>query len=397
MIRKIIAAKDGGYGNYKIAWRNGDGNIHTASIPADVGIGQTDLGLLATGMEGKYSQVKPHIVECGGVRYLVGNNVHRWSSRVYERRTDYQRLGDAPETRPLTYAVLAEMLDDIAEAEAKAEALPTTANGRHATTLPILGATDEDSAVHLSLVIGLPVEVMQDKPRAQATLAALKKWLIGFHSFRVDGRDYALHIDRVAVMAQPLGTYAAWGYRPDGTWGRSEEDFNAPVAVVDIGYNTLDLFGIERGQLIGHLTGGQDLGLHRAAETIVQEVRAAYGVELSTSEADGMIREHTKSRAVMLHTSTATHNINHIVQQALDLCFAGVSEFLRKHCRPGDYRYLLFGGGGVQPLRQQLLRQYPAAIIPADPVTSNADGLARRALWYFAQSGKKPAALMPSA
>jgi hypothetical protein len=225
---------------------------------------------------------------------------------------------------------------------------------------------------------------MQDRNQAQATLAAQKKWLLGYHAFRVNGRDYAVYVDRLAAMPQPLGTFSTWGYRPDGSWGRSKEDYDAPAVVGDLGYNTFDLYGVERGQLIGHLAAGRDLGLHHAAETIVQEVRAAYGVELTNGEADQMIREHVKDRPVLVHTSSGSHQVNHIIQQALDLCFSGVSEFMREHCRRGDYRYLFLGGGGVQPLRAPLLNQYPDAIIPADPITANADGLARRAQKYFA-------------
>lgn len=386
----IIAAEDGGFGNHKIGWLNGDGNIHTTALPADVGIGSTELGLLSAGTDRKYTQVKPFTVEWEGHRFLVGPNVHRWSSRTFERRTDYQRLGNAPEARPLTYVGLAQMLNSIAEARAQAGP-HTTANGHKPVNLPVI-QPDDDPTPHVSLVVGFPVEVMEDVPRAQSILAGRKSWLIGCHHFTVNGRPYRVHVDRLVAMPQPFGTYGWWGYRPDGTWGRPKEDFNVPVCVGDVGYNTFDMYGIERGEIVGHLARGQDLGIHHAVQTIVQEVRAAHGVELSNGEADQMIREHTKGRAVTIHTSKASYEINHIVQQGLDLCFNGLSTFMREHVRPGDYRYLLLTGGGLLSLRQQFINQYPRAHIPPDPVTSNVDGLARRAQWYYTKKSPMPAA-----
>lgn len=377
--KQIIAALDGGFGNYKTGWLNGDGTIHTAAVAADVGIGDTELGLLTAGTDRKYRQVKPRQVFCAGQRYLVGDNVHRWSGRVYERRTDYLRLGDAPEIRPLTYAALAPMLDSVTDPRLNPN---SNGNGREPAP-PEAGPT-------LHLVVGFPVEIMEDKPRARSILAALKKWLLGEHHFELDGRPYNFSVARVALMPQPFGTYGSWAYNPDGSWARSKADFDAPVCVADVGYNTFDMYGLERGTIVGHLSRGQDLGLHRAIEAIVQEVRAAYGVELSNGEADQMIRDHTKNREVLVHTPTGSHTINHIIQQGLDLCFAGLSEHMRANVRPGDYRYLLLAGGGLLSLKKPFLHQYPDAFIPANPVTSNVDGLARRAQWYFIKKSPMP-------
>ena len=100
-----ILALDGGFGNTKIAYKNGDGHIHVESFPSVVGLGQTDMGLLTTGLDGRRRQVKPFVVEFDGLQYLAGPNIHRWNRPV--ERLDFRRLYEGPEARTLFYAALA--------------------------------------------------------------------------------------------------------------------------------------------------------------------------------------------------------------------------------------------------------------------------------------------------
>lgn len=352
-----ILALDGGFGNYKIAWKNGDGHIHVEHFPSVVGLGHTELGLLATGLDGRKRQVKPFTVEFGGLTYLVGPNVYRWGRPV--ERLDFQRLYEGPEVRALTYTALASIFDP----------------GPEQT---------------LFILVGFPVEILQDKPRGQAALAGLKSWLVGNHHFCVDGRPYNLTIAGLKAMAQPLGSYFVWGLNEDGQWSRSENDFNSPVAVADIGFNTLDLFGVERGQVVSRLTGGQSLGMHRAAAAIKRHVRASYSVELSLSQADQLIREHVRGREALVYHLNSTTAINNIVQQALDETFAAINQFLLEHWREGGFRYLILTGGGTEALRKPLLHHWPKAIFMTDPVCANANGLARYARRLFKTTPAMP-------
>lgn len=370
-----ILALDGGFGNYKIGWRNGDGHIHVEHFPSVVGLGQTTLGLLTTGLDGRRRQVKPFTVEFGGLTYLVGPNVHRWGRP--SERLDFQRLYEGPEVRALTYAALSHVLDpgpdDASDAVARRGQEPT-------------------GQISLSILAGFPVEILQDRSRGLATLAGLRAWLVGRHVFCVDGRPYTITVTAVKAMAQPLGSYFLWGLDEDGRWRRSEADFNAPVAVADIGFNTLDLFGVERGQVVSRLTGGQALGMHRAATAIKRHVRSAYGTDLSLGQADELIREHVKGHPAQVHHTGGTAEINPVVQQALDECFAAINEFLREHWQAGGYRYLILTGGGAEALRKPLLRHWPAAIYLPDPVCANANGLARYASKLFKSDPAMPGA-----
>lgn len=358
-----IISFDGGFGNTKTAWKNGDGSIHVEYFPSVVGLGGTDLGLLTTGLNGKTRQIKPFTVEWNGLKYLAGPNLYRWGRPT--ERLDFRRLYEGPETRVLFYAALA-------------------------------GVLEPDCETNLFVLDGFPVEVLQDKATGQAALAALKAWRLGRHEFCVDGVPYAVNVRVVKAMAQPLGSYFAWGLDNEGKWNRPESDFNAPVAVADIGFNTLDLFGVEHGQIVSRLTGGESLGMHRAAESIRRYVSQAHGVKLSLSQADELVREHVAGKPATVYFPGGEIAINPAVQQAVDECFAAINEFLRERLGSGSFRHLILTGGGAEALRKPLLRHYPAAIILPDPITANANGLARFARKLFKNDAAQSAS-MPNA
>ena len=81
----------------------------------------------------------------------------------------------------------------------------------------------------------------------RATLRALRRWLAGEHACVVNGREAGFDITKVLAMAQPAGTFFAWGLNDQGRWTRSRADLRAPVAVCDIGFCTVDLFVVEGG------------------------------------------------------------------------------------------------------------------------------------------------------
>lgn len=364
----IPVAQDNGYGNTKIAYYRDaggsrDAGIYVGHFPSVVGLGRAEVGLLKTGLNGRPRQLKPYTVEFGGVSYLAGHNVHHWCRP--SERLDFERLTAGPELRALTYAAWASVFS-------------STTGRPH----------------HLAVLAGFPVEVLQDRPRGQAALASLKSWLVGTHEFRVDGRDYAVSVTAVKAMAQPLGSYFTWGLDEAGRWVRSNDDYAAPVAVADIGFNTLDLFGIEKGQVVGRLTGGQSLGMHRAAAAVKRHVRDTCGVDLSLGQADALVRDQVHGRPAAVFYPGGSLDVAPQAAQALDECFAGVNEFLREHWSAGSFRHLILTGGGVEALRQPLLRHWPAAIILPEPVTANANGLARFARKLFAPRANTDTAML---
>ncbi len=233
----------------------------------------------------------------------------------------------------------------------------------------------------LRLMIGLPVEVMADKQLARDTLRVLKSWLVGEHTFEIDDEDepVSLSVERIRAMAQPAGAFFAWGLNDHGKWARDTSDLEAPVAVCDIGFNTLDLFAVQGGEIMARFTGGDTAGMRRAAEVLIGAV-GAYDVELSLHEADALLRQ----RRPKLYTSLGEIDLWPQVKQALDTAAAGITTFVERQWGKGkQFAHLLFTG--AEALRGALLRQYPHGIVLPNAVAANAIGLARYAARVFGE------------
>jgi hypothetical protein len=199
---------DPGFGYFKVACAElravGTQSPQVAVVPSVVGVGQTDLGLLSVGNLGRRRSRQPDQVsfDVGGVRtYLVGENVARFARPV--ERVDFLRLSDGPEPRALFYDVL----------------------------FRLFGPSRCDTPININLMAGLPVEVMADRERAGAALRGLRRWMVGEHVYTVNDHQVRLGITSVQVMAQPAGTFFAWGLNDQGKWMRGREGLKAPVAI----------------------------------------------------------------------------------------------------------------------------------------------------------------------
>ena len=342
---------DPGFGSVKAAIVGAQGP-RIAVVPSVVGVGETDLGLLSLGSLGRRARkatCQPDKVTSQNITYLVGEEVARYTRPV--ERMDFLRLSDGPELRALVYDALFRLLGE----------------GEHT----------------IEVMLGLPVEVMADGEQARTTLRALRRWLIARHRYAVNKSEVSLTVADVQAMAQPAGAYFAWGLSDDGRWIRNKADLRAPVAVCDVGYNTLDLFSVQGGEVIGRFTSGDTAGMRRGAELIVNAVRASYGPNLSLHEADALMR----AKRPLLYTAEGETDLGQLVQQALDATAAAVVSYVERRWGNGrQFPYLLFTGGGAEALRRALLEQYPHGVVLPDPVTANALGLARYAARTFGGS-----------
>lgn len=338
---------DPGCGNFKMAEvRNGAVPV---VVPSVVGVGQTDLGMLSIGDFATHRRrTKPDEVQFRGVSYLVGEGVARYARP--DQRMDFERLSDCPSLRALFYSAI----------------------------YRLLGAGEHEA----SLMIGLPVHVMADRQYSRSILRGLRKWLVASHNFVVNGDEVKLHVERVSAMAQPAGAFFAWGLDNSGHWVRDKNDLKVPVAVCDIGFNTLDLFTVEGGEVVARYTHGDTLGMRRGAEALSDSVFASCGVRLSPHEADEILRGGKAS----FPTADGDVDLGELVDQALSVATDGIVQFVeRRWDNARQFRHVLFAGGGVEnkAVRTALLRAYPFGVVLPNPVTANAVGLARYAARVF--------------
>lgn len=351
MITKMVPiALDPGFGSCKAATILDNGQPAVAVVPSVVGVGQTDLGLLSLGQVGRRrSRNRPHTVTFDGVDYLVGEGVAHYGQPI--ERMDMRRLADGPELRAILYTTLYRLLGS--------------------------------GEVQVALLTGLPVEVVADREMALQTLRGLRSWLRGKHTFTVDGHDVIVVVTTVEAMTQPAGSYFAWGLDNAGRWARANGDLKVPVGICDVGFNTVDLFSVQGGQIMSRFTDGATLGIRRAAELFVQSVRARYGRKLSLHEADTLLRQ----RKPRLYTPDGEVAIAALVQQSIDTATAAIISLLEQRWGNGrQFAHLLFTGGGSQLLHEALVRHYPHGQVLPNPVMANAVGLAR----YAQRSGVFP-------
>lgn len=344
----IYPGVDPGFGGFKIAVIEAPDGPRVVIVPSVVGVGATDLGLLSLGnLSPRRRRAIPDRVTFGGVTYLVGENVARYARPV--QRMDLLRLSDGPELRALLYNAI----------------------------FRLVGAGTHDD---MALMVGLPVEVMADREQARATLRAMRAWMVAPHSFAVNDNPVTVVVQDVQAMTQPAGAFFAWGLNDQGKWARGRGDLKAPVAVCDIGFNTLDLLAFQGGEVVARFTGGDTVGMRRAAELLANTIRAQHRVDLSLHEADDLLRQKRPKIA----TAEGEADLRPLVEQALNTTAAGVITFVEQRWDNGrQFAHILFTGGGAEALRDALLRQYPHGVVLPNPVGANAIGLARYAMRVF--------------
>ena len=339
------ASLDPGFGGFKTAIVNG--SVFTATTRAVIGSGTLTTHNLATGLNRGRDYARPLAVEFDGMRYLVGENVHRYTRPI--ERLDFQRLANGPELRALCYASLYQLHQQCWFTE-------------------------------INVLVGLPVQVLSNNSLASSIRAQLRRWMVGRHVVTVNGEEVEFIIKKIKTMAQPLGSFFAWGMDNNGQWVQSDNP-RAQFAVGDIGFNTLDLFVIEDGRVNERYSAGDTLGMRRATSLIKRSVQHDFGVVISLQEADALMRQ----RAPILHHSGGSTDLMSLVEQAKNDAFGGIASYLEDVWgNARQFRRVILTGGGAEALRSQLLSLYPHAIILPDAQTANAVGLAKfaqRNIW----------------
>jgi len=345
----IKIAVDVGFHAFKAAlvW---DDKIHTELVPAVVGVGETDTGLLQTGLVRQKKQM-PDVVIVEDLRHLVGAYVNLYARPI--ERLDFDRLTFSPELRALLYTTLGKLL-----------------SRPGVSVLP-------DATVDLALIIALPVQVLQG-PDAKAVVQALESWILGEHFFFLNDRAFHLRVQALKAMTQPLGSFFDWGMNVNGQWGRSPADLKASVAVLDQGFNTLDLFHLAGGQIVRRYTGGETLGQRRAAKAMQDLLMQKAGRRFSLHEADEFVRQASNGHRAELLVKGEAMDLKPLARQALDIAAGEVRAYLSQTWEDGrTFDYILLTGGGVLAMGERLRSAYPNAIELPEPVTANARGLAK--------------------
>ncbi len=322
--------------------------MQTAIIPSIMTSGRLiDVGALEMGLErrGRRNHAPvPRVVEFDNQTFLAGDGVWEHTQRPVER-LDLASLGNGQFGRVMAYAAIGSALQP---------------------------GTYRD----VRILTGLPVQVLANRAQAERIVASLRSWLVGRHRFSVDGAAFDIAVSAVGAMAQPLGGFFAWAYRlgdPDA--------LRSTVAVLDPGFNTLDLYVIRNLQVSPIGTTGDTIGVHQAAKKVADEIYRLTGARISLRQADSLLRMKRlpKIRRTDLRPIVEAAKADNAAQiiQAVRLAWANLVA-----------EAYIATGGGTAMYTPYIQRALPDVEILPEPATANARGLAqyaRRQRWKDAE------------
>lgn len=347
----LFAGYDPGYDANKVARVMAGGEITTYVLPSAVGLASRSSkeGLSLAGVvRGQRSTGRqPFRVVFNGVEYLVGPNVAEYTKPI--TRMDFDRFNDSPELRATLYASLYQIV-----------------NG---------------GARRLALAIALPVAVLENEAEAERVNQEMRGWLVGEHIFSVDGVETVLTITTIrAKIPQPVATWFDWGLDSKGQWVKGREAQLAPTMIVDQGFNTLDVLVTESGRISDRLTGGDTLGMGRAADELMQVLAHRRQVTLELPKAAQIIKDIANGQKASIYINGELVDVTTEARGCLSSLASDVDNYLGRMVGKlkQSYRVLLTGGGALA-MRKTLLNRFPQAVLMPDPVLANARGLAKLA------------------
>ena len=213
------------------------------------------------------------------------------------------------------------------------------------------------------MVVGLPVNLLQDETQAQAVLNGLKAYK-GQHSFRIGDDEYHLHISRLKALAQPVGAYADWLLNDELQMRKKGQ--KAEVAVLDLGMNTSDQYVIQDGKVSPRFIGGEKVGVRRLLELLTSNGHSPE--ELDAKLRSGRLRPDKNQMESWLSEVLA----------AIERTWPNLRRF---------DTVVPTGGGAVvlgDYLRTALIAKGAAVHWPDHPITANVYGL-----WKWGAYGRR--------
>jgi len=273
------------------------------------------------GMIGLKNEKRPMMVMTSDGDFYVGAKAHNYGRPI--ENLDFDRLIGSPEMRALVYGALSRYMQ------------------QHGTF--------ENP---LSLMVGLPLQTMGENMKDYRK--AMKTWLVGTHSWRADGVNYGVIVERVRLTSQPVG--ALFDFVMDDECQSIPARRSAltdEVGVLSVGFNTLEFMLIENQSATERFTGGEKLGVRRLLELINHKNTYSLG-ELDVKLRNGELKYREK---LPIWASE--------VNGAIERVWGGVLD---------RFAVVLVVGGGAVLLGDKLLL-HGKGVPVAEPVMSIAHGL----------------------
>lgn len=209
--------------------------------------------------------------------------------------------------------------------------------------------------------------------------------------------DSLPHIAEVQVVSEALAAWfdlvltenAEGAMRPDGAW------LDKPVAVIDIGGNTVDCCLVEQMRVHHDVSG--TLMRSGAIEVVHTAQKLISSIDVIANQIDDELPLRLVENAVfgerpVIRIRGNEYNVQDKVIAAKQTVAASVRAWLVRQLGSAlDVERIMFVGGGALLLRRQLRDIFPDAIFPDEPQLANARGLYKYALMQASAKGVKVA------
>jgi plasmid segregation protein ParM len=172
----------------------------------------------------------------------------------------------------------------------------------------------------------------------------------------------------------PESTVTFVDYAIDDLTGEMKREFETGVAVVDIGGNTTDITCINSDFTVNQdRSGSRNLGVLNVRDRLLRLIKDDFKVdELRDSQLDSALR--TGVCKIFGQECDVKKQIDSAKRESVKKLMNFVEEILGD---AGDLDLVLFVGGGAEVL-QDVIREYPHAIVPNRPQFANARGILKQ-------------------
>ncbi len=219
--------------------------------------------------------------------------------------------------------------------------------------------------------------------------SALRRLLTGPFTWGWNGHERTAVVT-AHVMPEPAGAYFHALLNPQGR-PADRELSEYPVAVVDIGYRSVDIILVERGAIQEHVTKSTTHGIVTAYNRLYQRLAGDIGL-LTDDERMDVFLSVVRGEPLVLKGRSLGGGQRGIVDQAKPDIAEAITADVRSALSGVNYRVLLWAGGGADWLRTDLDATFPGGRWPDDARLVNARGFYRFACMMVNRRGDRGAA-----
>jgi hypothetical protein len=277
-------------------------------------------------MAGLAQRKPPLRIRTADGSFYVGATAHDWGRPV--ENLDHDRFAGSPEMRALVLGALTQYFQ------------------RNGSPVGPLAVT-----------VGLPLQALTGADQEAAGAgAAVRRWLVGTHTWEANDQPQQATITAVQVTSQPAGALFDFLLDEQGAFVPERKAlFPREIGIVSVGMNTVELLVVRNGAPVQRFTEGQTAGVRRLLELV------SPGGAYSRGELDAQLR------AGRLDCSSA-----------LPVWGREVMGYIERRWGTAYRRFasVIVVGGGALLLQETLWARFAGkAYVSDDPVMATARGL----------------------